>query len=580
MSPMVKVLVLMCVFVGGRDTSAFLHNALAARSARDVTEFCSREGAAVRQSGTSQSSAKEGQLCMKGGGGGRKSKGNKKGRGKVNPALQAALEKWEPVIGIEIHAQISSSTKAYCSCSTLYSPDSPNTNVCPVCLGEPGSLPVPNARVVELSAKAGMALGCTIAAETKWDRKNYFYPDTPKNYQITQYDRPIAEHGEIVLPSGKKVGVTRLHMEEDSAKMNHQGAESLAGSTHSLVDFNRAGTPLAEIVSEPDMRSGIEAAEYGRELQRVLRYLGVSDGNMAEGSMRLDVNVSLRPKGEKCLNTKVELKNLNSFRAVQESVDFEIVRQSRCYETDEVIRQETRLWDEKKKATQIMRVKEGEADYRYFPEPDIPPLALPAELLQRWRSELCELPAGKRERYQSELGLSEEDASALSDDQSVALYFEEAVGAGSDPGEACKWLIGDIAGYLNSKKKGIREIGLTPSGLAELVGLIRERKISGRIAKELLPELLGGEWEGGVEELVEERGMQAINDPAEIEGFVRDVMKANADKVEQFRSGKTKLQGFFVGQAVALSGGKADPELTGEVARRLLEDVGVEAGAS
>ncbi|CAB1102915.1 unnamed protein product [Ectocarpus sp. CCAP 1310/34] len=308
-------------------------------------------------------------------------------------------------------------------------------------------------------------------------------------------------------------------MEEDSAKMNHQGAESLAGSTHSLVDFNRAGTPLAEIVSEPDMRSGIEAAEYGRELQRVLRYLGVSDGNMAEGSMRLDVNVSLRPKGETRLNNKVELKNLNSFRAVQEAVDFEIVRQSRCYETDEIIRQETRLWDEKKKATQIMRVKEGEADYRYFPEPDIPPLALPAELRQRWRSELCELP-------------------------------------------------------------GIREIGLTPSGLAELVGLIRERNISGRIAKELLPELLGGEWEGGVEELVQERGMQAINDPAEIEVFVRDVMEANADKVEQFRSGKTKLQGFFVGQAVALSGGKADPELTGEVARRLLEDVGVEDGAS
>eukprot|EP00903_Cladosiphon_okamuranus_P020074 g18440.t1 len=566
-----------CALLGGATSSAFMQSTLLA-SSRDGTEVCPRAGDARHSSRSNSSSrvrarAREGCLCMKGGDGGIKSKRNKKGRGKANPELEAALQKWEPVIGIEIHAQLSSSTKAYCSCSTVYSPDSPNTNVCPVCLGEPGSLPVPNAKVVELAAKAGMALGCNIAAETKWDRKNYFYPDTPKNYQITQYDRPIAEHGEIVLPSGKKVGVTRLHMEEDSAKMNHQGAESLSGSTHSLIDFNRAGTPLAEIVSEPDMRAGIEAAEYGRELQRVLRYLGVSDGNMAEGSMRLDVNVSLRPKGETGLNTKVELKNLNSFRAVQESVDFEIVRQAKCHEADEVIRQETRLWDEKKKATQIMRVKEGEADYRYFPEPDIPALELPAELLQKWRSELCELPSSKRERYQSELGLSEGDASALADDQSVALYFEEAVAAGADAGEACKWIIGDIAGYLNSKKQGIRKIGLKPAGLGELVSLIKERKISGRIAKELLPELLGGGWERGVWELVEERGMQAINDPAEIEVFVREVMEANADKVEQFRSGKTKLQGFFVGQAVALSGGKADPELTGEVTRRLLENV-------
>eukprot|EP00904_Undaria_pinnatifida_P005287 jgi/Undpi1/1889/HiC_scaffold_12.g05276.m1 len=271
------------------------------------------------------------------------------------------------------------------------------------------------------------------------------------------------------------------------------------------------------------MRAGVEAAEYGRELQRVLRYLGVSDGNMAEGSMRLDVNVSLRPKGETSLNTKVNWRR--------------------------------------------------ESDYRYFPEPDIPPLALPADLLQKWRAELCELPAGKRERYRTDLGLSEADAAALSDDQAVALYFEEAVAAGSDPGEACKWLIGDIAGYLNSNKKLIGEIGLTPCGLAELVSLIKGRKISGRIAKELLPELLGGVWRGGVWELVEERGMQAINDPSDIEVFVRDVMSTNPDKVEQYRSGKTKLGGFFVGQAVSLSGGKADPEIAQEVARKCLEEV-------
>ncbi|CAM9361913.1 unnamed protein product, partial [Phaeothamnion confervicola] len=323
------------------------------------------------------------------GGGGASASGVR--RGKVDPELEAALQKYEPVIGVEIHVQLATQTKAYCRCSTAYSPHAPNTNVCPVCMGEPGALPVPNERVVELSAKAGMALGCRIAAETKWDRKNYFYPDTPKNYQITQYDRPIAEHGAVELPSGKRVGITRLHMEEDSAKMNHQGAEALAGSTHSLVDFNRAGTPLAEIVSEPDMRSGAEAAEYGRELQRVLRYLGASDGNMAEGSLRLDVNVSLRPRGSDELRTKarqgeiakpprgVELKNLNSFKSVQEAVDFETVRQARAYDAAETVRQETRLWDERERMTRIMRVKEGESDYRYFPEPDIPPLLLKAE---------------------------------------------------------------------------------------------------------------------------------------------------------------------------------------------------------
>ncbi|CAM9861325.1 unnamed protein product [Discosporangium mesarthrocarpum] len=333
------------ILSGGAMTSeAFLHPAPARNLARHLGPRIHDRVAEARC-----------RLTMKGGGKG----GGKRKRGKDNPELDAALERYEPVIGIEVHAQLSSKTKAYCSCSTQYNPASPNTNVCPVCLGEPGSLPVPNWRVVELAAKAGMALGCEIANETKWDRKNYYYPDTPKNYQITQYDKPIAEHGMLTLPSGTKVGITRLHMEEDSAKMIHQGAVGLAGSTHSLVDFNRAGTALAEIVSEPDIRGGEDAAEYGRELQRVLRYLDVSDGNMAEGSLRLDVNVSLRPRGATDLNTKVELKNLNSFRAVQESVDYEIVRQGRCYDEGEVIRQETRLWDEKEKVTKVMRVKEG-----------------------------------------------------------------------------------------------------------------------------------------------------------------------------------------------------------------------------
>lgn len=277
----------------------------------------------------------------KGGGGG----GGGKGKGKSE--LQEVLERYEAVVGIEVHAQLRSDTKAYCGCSTHYNPNLPNVNICPVCTGEPGTLPLPNRRVVELATKAAVALNCQIAPEVRYDRKNYFYPDTPKNYQITQYATPLGAGGALELPGGKTVAITRLHMEEDSAKMNHQGADSLAGSTHSLVDFNRAGIPLAEIVSEPDMRSGAEAAEYGRELQKVLRYVGASDGNMAEGSMRLDINVSIRPKGESALRPKVEVKNVNSFKAVQQAVDFEVLRQAKAYDAGESVRQETRMWDEK-----------------------------------------------------------------------------------------------------------------------------------------------------------------------------------------------------------------------------------------
>eukprot|EP00611_Tribonema_gayanum_P022093 TRINITY_DN4372_c0_g2_i1.p1 TRINITY_DN4372_c0_g2~~TRINITY_DN4372_c0_g2_i1.p1 ORF type:complete len:596 (-),score=179.83 TRINITY_DN4372_c0_g2_i1:288-1940(-) len=500
------------------------------------------------------------------------STGGKRKRGKANPEMDAVLEKYEPVIGIEIHVQLATESKAYCRCSTTYSPLTPNTNICPVCMGEPGSLPVPNDKVVEIAAKAGMALGCSIAQETKWDRKNYFYPDTPKNYQITQYDRPIGEHGRILLPNGREVGVTRIHMEEDSAKMNHQGAgTSLAGSTHSLIDFNRAGIPLAEIVSEPDMRSGLDAAEYGKELQRILRYIGASDGNMAEGSLRLDVNVSLRPKGSSELRTKVELKNLNSFRAVQESTDYEIIRQGKCYETGETIRQETRLWDEKEKVTKIMRVKEGESDYRYFPEPDIPPLRLPRAVIDGWRAELCELPAEKRARYRTEYKLSEADAETITDDQTVAAYFEAAIAAGADPSEAAKWILGDIAAYVNKAAVAIADIGLTPPLLAEMVTLIQGGRITGKIAKELLPELLEGGCERGVAALVKERGMEVITDVTVIEGFVREVMEKNADKVEQYRGGKAQLAGFFVGQSMALSGSRADPGTLQRVVKAMLD---------
>ncbi|CAM9502823.1 unnamed protein product, partial [Heterosigma akashiwo] len=498
----------------------------------------------------------------------------KKKGGKGNPELEKALEEYEPIIGIEVHTQLATETKAYCGCSTHYSPDRPNTNICPVCLGEPGTLPVPNMKVVELAAKMGMALNCEIATETKFDRKNYFYPDTPKNYQITQYDYPICERGVLELPSGKKVGVTRLHMEEDSAKMNHQGADSLAGSTHSWADFNRAGVPLAEIVSEPDMRSGAEAAEYGRELQKVLRYVGASDGNMAEGSLRLDVNVSIRKKGEPGLRTKVELKNLNSFKAVQQSIDYEIVRQAQAYEAGEGVRQETRLWDEKELVSKIMRVKEGEADYRYFPEPDIPPLRLDADLLSAWKAALVELPAAKRARYVRDLGLDAEQARVLTDDQQTAAYFEAAVaagGAGCAPVEVCKWLIGDVAGHLAKTRRAAAEAKLRPAGLAQMVELIAARRITGKIAKDLLPDLLDS-WEGTPAELVAARGMEAINDPAAIREIVLRIFAENQDKVEAYRGGKTKLAGFFLGQAMTQSGGRADPETSQRITMELLDN--------
>ncbi len=488
---------------------------------------------------------------------------------KKNAALEVILKTYEPVVGVEVHTQLATNTKAYCSCSTSYGSE-PNTNVCPVCIGEPGALPVPNKLMVEIVAKTGMALGCDIAQLTKWDRKNYFYPDTPKNYQITQHDTPIGLGGSLELPSGKIVGISRIHMEEDSAKMLHQGSNRVAGSTHSLIDFNRAGIPLAEIVSEPDMRGGEEAAEYGKEIQRVLRYVGASDGNMAEGSMRLDVNVSLRRKGDKTFGTKVELKNLNSFKAVQDSIDFEIVRQGTLYDKGEKIIQETRLWDERHHKTTVMRVKEGLSDYRFFPEPDIPPLALSSCTLHRWRSELCELPAEKRSRYVSEFGLLPTEAAVIVDDHEVAKYFELTVANGGDPREACKWIIGDVAGYCNNSRLKVSDIGLTPGMLAEMLSLISNKTITGKICKELLPDLLKGDWEGSVLSMVEKRGMSAIWDRSEIEAIVTKVMDENSKQVDQFIRGNTKLLGFFVGQSMKKSKGRADPEQLQKIVQDLL----------
>jgi aspartyl-tRNA(Asn)/glutamyl-tRNA(Gln) amidotransferase subunit B len=483
--------------------------------------------------------------------------------------------KYEAVIGLETHCQLSTATKIFCHCSTEFGKP-PNQNVCPVCMGMPGVLPVLNEKVLEFAVKAGLALNTTIATYSKFDRKQYFYPDSPKNYQITQSDLPIGEHGWVEIapldeagnPVRKRIGITRLHMEEDAGKLVHAGSDRLSGSTYSLVDFNRTGVPLVEIVSEPDLRTGLEAAEYAQEIRRIIRYLGVGDGNMQEGSLRCDVNISIRPVGQKEFGTKVEIKNMNSFSAIQRAIDHEIERQTIAVEAGEEIVQETRLWEEGTQRTISMRTKEGASDYRYFPEPDLTPIVVSAEQQQQWLSESPELPAVKRQRYVTELGLSAYDARVLTDDRDVSLYLEAAIAAGADVKQATNWLMGDITSYLKVQKLGITEIGLQPENLAELVALIEKGTISGKIAKEILPELL--EKGGSVQKLVESKGMTSISNPAEITALIDRIMAANPKELEAYRAGKTKLLGFFVGQVMKESGGRAEPKLTNQILNQKL----------
>ena len=477
---------------------------------------------------------------------------------------------YEAIIGLETHCQLSTQTKIFSNSSTEFG-STPNTNIDPICLGMPGVLPVLNQKVLEYAVKAGLALNCQIAPYSKFDRKQYFYPDLPKNYQISQFDLPIAEHGwlEIELPDEagnpirKKIGITRLHMEEDAGKLVHAGSDRLSGSTYSLVDYNRAGVPLIEIVSEPDLRSGQEAAEYAQELRRIMRYIGVSDGNMQEGSLRCDVNISVRPFGQKEFGVKVEIKNMNSFSAIQKAIEYEIERQIEAVEAGERIIQETRLWEEGSQRTISMRVKEGSSDYRYFPEPDLPPIEVSIEQLEEWRATLPELPAQKRHRYEGELGLSAYDARVLTDDRLVAEYFEKATATAANPKQTANWVMGDIAAYLNNEKLLITQIALTPEVLAELITLIEDGTISGKIAKDILPELLT--QGGSVKELVERKGLIQISDTGELEAMIDEVIAANPKELEQYRNGKTKLQGFFVGQVMKKTNGRADPKVTNQI---------------
>ena len=483
---------------------------------------------------------------------------------------------YEAIIGLETHCQLSTETKIFSTSSAQFGAD-PNTNIDPVCMGLPGTLPVLNQKVLEYAVKAGLALNAQIAPYSKFDRKQYFYPDLPKNYQISQYDLPIAEHGwleiELVDADGnsrrKRIGVTRLHMEEDAGKLVHGGSDRLAGSTYSLVDYNRAGVPLVEIVSEPDLRSGQEAAEYAQEMRRIMRYLGVSDGNMQEGSLRCDVNISVRPVGTEKFGTKVEIKNMNSFNAIHRAIDYEIERQIEAIATGEKIVQETRLWDESSQRTFSMRIKEGSSDYRYFPEPDLGPIEVSPEQLTRWKADLPELPASKRHRYESDMGLSAYDARVMTDDRTMAEYFEATVAAGAGAKLAANWIMGDISAYLNNEKLTIGAIALKPEMLAEMVGLIESNTISNKIGKDILPELLTKG--GSAKALVESKGLVQVSDPKVIEEAIDKVLANHPDELEKYRGGKKNMAGFFVGQVMKQTGGKADPKLTNQLLMKKLE---------
>jgi len=480
------------------------------------------------------------------------------------------IESWEAVIGLETHVQLNTKSKIFTSASTAFG-DEPNTHVDPVVCGLPGTLPVLNETVLEYAVKTSLALNLEVSEHCKFDRKQYFYPDLPKNYQISQFDEPLAENGwlEVEVTERdketyiKKIGIERLHMEEDAGKLVHAGSDRLAGSKYSLVDYNRAGIPLCEIVSKPDIRTGREASEYASEIRRTVRYLGVSDGNMQEGSLRCDVNISVRKGPNAPFGTKVEIKNMNSFSAIQKACDYEIARQIEVYENGGEIYQETRLWDEAKQLTKSMRLKEGSSDYRYFPDPDLGPIEISKEQKDKWLNELPELPSKKRNKYVNELGLSPYDSRVISDEIYMANFFEDTVANNVDPKLASNWITSDIVGYLKANKLSFSELQLSPENLAEMINMISNNTISGKIAKEILPELI--EKNISPKNLVEEKGLAMISDSASILPIIDQLIIEYPNEVESFKNGKAKLLGFFVGQLMKRTKGKADPKLANKL---------------
>lgn len=474
---------------------------------------------------------------------------------------------YEAVIGLEVHAQLATESKLFCSCANRFG-DAPNENVCEICAGMPGALPVLNKKAVEFAAKMGMAIGCGINKYSVFARKNYFYPDLPDGFQTSQFDPPICVNGHLDIPMGgetvRRVGITRIHMENDAGKNVHP-----VGSGASFVDLNRGGTPLIEIVTEPDIRSAEEATEFMRRLRAILLYLGVCDGNMEEGSLRCDANVSIRPIGSDALNTRVEIKNLNSFRNVQKAIEYEIIRQKNCYEDGETFTQETRLFDTEKGVTQPMRSKEEAHDYRYFPNPDLPPVLVSDEELARWKSELPELPAARKQRFMQEYDLSEQDADILTGEKDMADFFEKSVAVYARPKRIANLMQSDLLRELNAGKMTLQTMGLTPETLAELARIIEDGLISVKIAQDIFPELFAGG--GNPEALVRERGLAQISDTGALEAAVADAVASNPDEVARYKAGDVRLMSFFVGQVMRRTQGKANPAVVNQLLKKYFE---------
>jgi len=473
--------------------------------------------------------------------------------------------RYEAVIGLEVHAQMLTDTKIFCGCSTVFGAD-PNTQTCPVCIGMPGVLPVLNQRALEFAVRTGLATGCEISRYSRFARKNYFYPDLPKGYQISQYELPICERGHLDITvdgETKRIGITRIHMEEDAGKNIHEGSGG-----YSYVDLNRTGVPLMEIVSEPDLRSPKEAAEYMKKLRAILRYLGVCDGNLEQGSLRCDANVSVRPAGQKEFGTRAEVKNINSFRFVEKAIEYEIRRQIRVVEDGGKVVQETRLWDSAKGITESMRSKEEAHDYRYFPEPDLVPIMSDNSWIEQIRSGLPELPDAKKGRYIEEFGLPDYDASLLSEEKAVAEWYETAVKAGGQPKAVANWIMGDLMRLLNEESKTIGDCPVLPSQLAGMLKLIDNNTISGKIAKTVFEEMYRTGKDADL--IVKEKGLVQISDSSEIEKAVDDLLAKSPGEVERYRAGDEKLLGFFVGQVMKSMKGKANPQLLNELLKKKL----------
>ena len=470
------------------------------------------------------------------------------------------MPEYEVVIGLEVHAQLKTNTKIFCSCSTKFG-NEPNENTCPVCTGMPGVLPVLNRRAVEYGMKMAMAVDCTINHRSVFARKNYFYPDLPKGYQISQFDLPIAEHGHVMIKTSKgekRIGITRIHMEEDAGKNIHSQTENV-----SFVDLNRTGVPLLEIVSEPDMRSAEEAVAYLKVLRSILVYLEICDGNLEEGSFRCDANVSIRPVGQEEFGTRTELKNMNSFRNIQRAIEYEVERQKDVLADGDKVIQQTRLFDAAKGVTRSMRGKEEAHDYRYFPDPDLVPLVVEEEQLKAWEQELPELPQARLVRFMDEFELPEYDAEVLTAEKDVADYFEQAVGVYAQPKKLSNWIMGEVLRILNDTGKTIRETPFGPDKLAGLVRIVDEDMVSGSIGKKILHEVF--ETGEDPQEYAKAKGMVQISDTSSIEVFVDEVIAENPDEVERFRNGEKKLTGFFVGQVMKKSRGKANPGLVNQL---------------